>query len=87
MGFEMQNTIHVVVFKEGNLYIASGVEVDIMAQGKTLDEAIQRLEVVVHAEMADRGNDLSDIGPAPDTIQKMFKGPDSRVISREQLAA
>jgi len=87
MSMDVKRTIHTVVFKDGEFFIASAVEVDIAAQGKTLDEALTRLGVTVRAELAERNDDLSAIGPAPEAIQRMFKGPDSRVISRDLLAA
>jgi hypothetical protein len=83
----MSDKLNVVVFEDGEVFIASGVEVYILAQGKSREEALRRLKATVRAELADRGEDLSGIGPAPASIQRMFKGPDSRVVARELLAA
>jgi len=82
-----QHTIRVVIFREGECFIASAVDVDIAAQGKTRDEALNALRVVMHAELSERGGDLSEIGPAPDMIRQMYEGDDNRLISREKIAA
>lgn len=87
MSLDVKRTIHIVVFKDDDNFIASGVEIDIMAQGRTKEEALERLGVTVRAELVERGDDLSAIGPAPDMIQEMFKGSNGRVIARELLAA
>lgn len=85
MSDDMNRTLHTIVFKDGDLYIASGVELDIVAQGNTPDEAMNRLEVVLNAEMQEArlsGHDIFDIGPAPDSVQSLFRQDD--VISKDE---
>lgn len=81
------HTIHVVIFKDGDCFVASAVEVDIAAQGKTPDDAFRSLGVVLRAEIAERGGNLAEIGPAPDVIRNLYEGRDDRLVSREKLAA
>ena len=61
----MDAAIRVVVFQEGDGWIAQGLEHDICAQGKSFDEAAKRFERTVRAEMRDGGGKLGHIEPAP----------------------
>lgn len=89
MSDDMNRTLHTIVFKDGDLYIASGVELDIVAQGTTQDEAMSRLELVLNAEMQEAratGRDLFDLGPAPDSVQSLFRRDDV-ICKDERLVA
>lgn len=68
-------TIRVVTFKEGDLFVAQALEVDVSAQGRTLEEANRRLMVLVRAEEAEakaNGRSLLDIGPAPHPFHVLY---------------
>jgi len=81
------NSVRVVVFRDGDLFVAQGLELDLAAQGKTQEEALERLRVVFRAEAreaAEQGRDLSHIGPAPAPFRALFE---NQVVSREELAA
>ncbi len=87
MSSGMARTLHTIVFRDGDLFVASGVELDIVAQGKSAREASERLEVVLNAELREAehaGRDVFDIGPAPAEVQAMFRGPDDAVHSRDE---
>jgi len=87
MSNAVSRKLHTIVFKEGDLFIASGVELDIFAQGRTQAEAESRLEVVLRAEVdeANRaGRDVFDLGPAPDSIQSLFRGPSTAILAKEE---
>lgn len=61
--------LSVVVFKDSGCYIAQAIEVDIAAQGRTPEEALNRLGVAVNVERREAeeaGRDMFDIGPAPE---------------------
>ena len=83
----MERPIRVVVFRDGDLYIAQCIEVDIGAQGKSVDEAMKRVRIAINAESreaAANGKDLFDIGPAPSAFHAMFQ---SDIVDRVELAA
>ncbi|MEO3387889.1 hypothetical protein [Mesorhizobium sp. CAU 1741] len=85
MSNDMARTLNIIVFKDEGFYIASGVELDIVAQGSTPEEAMNRLELVLNAEMQEAqsvGRDVFDLGPAPDSIQSLFREDD--VVSKDE---
>lgn len=87
MGSSMARTLHTIIFKDGDHFVASGVELDIFAQGKTKDEAANRLETVLCAEIEEArasGRDLFDLGPAPDSVQSLFRESSSEIIAQDQ---
>lgn len=78
------HTIRVVVFEDGDHFIAQALEVDVAAQGRTADEASRRLEAALAAENRDAqsvGRTIFDIGPAPDAIRVLYE---DKVVSREE---
>jgi len=91
MSYEMKRTIHTLVFRDGDIFVASGVELDIFAQGKSEQEALDRLDIVLRAEIREAnatGRDLFDIGPAPESVRELYKSRNSKVVSRnERLVA
>ncbi|RWC13942.1 MAG: hypothetical protein E5W53_05330 [Mesorhizobium sp.] len=79
-----KTAIRLVVFKDGDHYIAQALEVDIAAQGDTPEEASRRLGIALNAEARDakaEGRNLLDLGPAPETVRVLYE---DRVVSREQ---
>jgi predicted RNase H-like HicB family nuclease len=67
--------IRVVTFKEGELFVAQALEVDVCAQGKTMEEANRRLSVLMHVEEEEakaNGRTLFDIGPAPHPFHVLY---------------
>lgn len=86
MDIEVSRTLNTIVFREGELFIASGVELDIVAQGKTAMEAEARLETVLKAEIMEAeqaGRDIFDLGPAPDAIVTLFRQNSTEIISQD----
>ncbi len=59
----MKHIIRFHIFKGENCYVAQGLDLPIVTQGKTLDELAKNISeaVAVHLE----GEDLSDFGLAP----------------------
>jgi len=87
MNGSMARKLHTIVYRDGDTFVASGVELDIFAQGRSAHEAMSRLETVLVAEMkdaSDAGRDLFDIGPAPASVQKLFRGPDDALLAKEE---
>ena len=79
--------VRVLVFPDGDLFIAQGLEFDVAAQGRTELEALARFDVVMRAEMMEamaEGRDTLDIGAAPHPIPDLAAG---HVVTRELLAA
>ena len=80
-------TIRVVIFPDGDMFIAQALEVDIAAQGRTPDEARRRLVLAVNSEQSDadkEGKNLFDIGPAPASVQALYE---ETTVLRETMAA
>lgn len=83
----MAEQFRVVVVKDEDMFVAQCLEVDISAQGNTVDEAVNRLKVVFNAEIEDArvsGSDIRDIGPAPETFHAMYVND---VVEKTVLAA
>jgi hypothetical protein len=83
----MARKLHTIVFQDGDIFIASGVEADIFAQGKSRSEAERRLETVLCAEINEArasGRDFFDIGPAPESVQTLFRDASSKIIAQDE---
>jgi len=83
-------TFRVVVFKDGDFFIASALEVDIAAQGATLEEALLNLKTSFFAELREaenNGTDILDLGPAPEKIITLFEGNSRDALARDKIAA
>lgn len=81
-------TVRVVTFKEGDVFVAQALDVDVAAQGRTLEEANRRLMVVMRAEeeaAKANGRSLLDIGPAPHPFHVLYAN-DGGVRSETQVA-
>lgn len=64
--------INAVLFKEGRVWIAQGIERDICVQGHDFREAIQRFELTVKIEAEEPGG-LDRIAPAPEAYRKSWR--------------
>jgi hypothetical protein len=79
--------IRVVAYQVGDLWIAQGVEYDIMARAKsltTLPKAFNRAlmsNLCVNDELGREG--LDGIPPAPDHFREVFEGATLDVITRD----
>lgn len=68
-------TIRVVAFREGDLYVAQALEVDVCAQGRTPEDAMSNLRATLRVEADEAeaaGKSIFDIGPAPHAFHVMF---------------
>lgn len=74
---ETGKVIRVVIFKEGDLFIAQGLEVDICAQGSSPEDAGRKFGIALNAEAQearDKGLSLFEmIGPAPAVFEALYK--------------
>ena len=79
--------LRVIVYRDGDLYIAQGLEVDIATQAKDIPSLLQRLDLTIEAECAmskERGGSLFEgIGAAPE----LFSRPLEDAISRAHIFA
>jgi hypothetical protein len=70
------NTLRVVVFKDGDLWVAQCLEHDIGAQAPTIDALNVRLKVVLDAELKESLErhyaPFAGIPPAPERFQLMW---------------
>lgn len=83
----MNQTIRIVLFEDGGHFVAQALEVDVAAQGRTVEEARARLHVALCAEadeMALEGRNLLDLGPAPAPFHALY---DNRAVCRETIRA
>jgi hypothetical protein len=71
------DTLRVVIFQEGDIWIAQGLEHDICAQGSDLDALRGRFVATLQAEIdhaREQGKrSLKDIGPAPEHFFQMWE--------------
>ena len=78
--------LRVIVFDDGGLFVAQCLDHDIVAQAESLDEALDRLELTIEAEIAMRASsDLNGIPRAPNYYQELWKNP-SLKIARVNVA-
>ena len=72
-----RTTVRIIVFKNGEKFVAQALEVDIAAQGETPEEASRRLDVALKAEAREAkaaGRELFDmIGPAPEMMRVLYE--------------
>jgi hypothetical protein len=76
-----------VIFPDGDMFVAQALEVDIAAQGRSTDEACRRLRLAVNAEQVEAdqaGRDMFDIGPAPASFHALY---DDQNVHRDTMAA
>lgn len=71
-------SLRVIAFKEGDAWVAQGLEVDIGAQAPTLDELTRRFETTILEE----GPSFDQIGPAPQFYFDLWdKAEDQPIVS------
>ena len=64
--------IRVLIVREGEWFVAQGLEVDIGTQARTLETLKQSFEMTFLAETAAREGRLDSIGPAPDEFWRAY---------------
>ena len=73
----MQHTYRVVGLKDGDVFVAQVLEVDVSAQGRSFDEALERLKLALNAEGREAeasGRDIYDLlGPAPKMFHDLYE--------------
>lgn len=80
----MADALRVIVLRDGDLFYAQCLEYDIAAQGKTADEAVERLGIALRQERKEAVESGIEIGPAPDHYQKMY---DTDIVEKTALVA
>ncbi|MGH7038502.1 MAG: type II toxin-antitoxin system HicB family antitoxin [Stellaceae bacterium] len=80
--------VSVVIYPEGDVWIAQCLEYDIVSQGETIQDVQDRLTQNIAATLsvyADNGkNSLEDIPPAPKKFWEMFERATVRVSGRKR---
>lgn len=78
--------LRVIVYRDGDLYIAQGLEVDIATQAKDIPSLLVRLDLTIEAECAmskERGGaPFAGIGAAPNYFHGLWK---TRSVSLKHL--
>lgn len=78
--------LRVVIYRDGDLYMAQGLELDIATQAKDIPSLLARLDLTIEAECAmsrERGGEpFSGISPAPNYFHGLW---DKRIASLTQL--
>lgn len=81
----MTRPIRVLVLRDGDIFVAQGLEYDIAAQGRSEDEAKRRLLIALKAELAEareRGEAEIALAPAPKAFHVIYASDD---ISRTEV--
>lgn len=78
-----EHALRVVVFREEGQWVAQGVELDVAAQGQTLDDLFSRFELTLRLDLDEcvkRGVDpIEQIGPAPAYYGEMWERRSARL--------
>lgn len=81
-----EKTVRVIVFREGDQYVAQCLEYDIATQARSLEGLIDRLELTLDAEFAhchETGQEPHEvIAPAPNYYHDLWE---SRYASLERI--
>lgn len=78
----MDKQLRVIIFKDGDLFIAQCLEYDVAAQGRTEEEAQERLEVALRAEAREAKEAGKTLDPAPAMFHAIYQSND---ISRTEV--
>jgi hypothetical protein len=69
--------LRVIVYREGDLYIAQGLEIDIATQAKDIPALLRRLDLTIEAECAMNkergGSPFAGIGAAPNYFHGLWE--------------
>lgn len=76
--------MRVLMFNEGDQWVAQAIEHDICASGRTQEEAQFHFELTVQAEMQEGDGVLDAIPPAPQDYADMWDRIDPSSIREEQ---
>lgn len=84
----MKQTYRVVGIKDGDVFVVQALELDVSAQGRSFDEALERLKLALAAEEKEAvasGRDVNEVvGPAPKMFHDLYE---DRPQYREKLVA
>ncbi len=61
----MVDTLRALIFREGDTWVAQGLERDICAQADSLDEVVSRFAITVELEEKEGGGSLDHLPEAP----------------------
>lgn len=68
----MKQTYRVVGTKDGDIFVAQALEVDVCAQGSSFEEALDRLRIALHAEEMEARSAGKSLNEVVDPAPKMF---------------
>jgi hypothetical protein len=84
-----RESIRVIVYREGDAWVAQCIEHDISAQGCDFQTAMRRLTATVNAESSytvkKHGKEFASIDPAPKIFADMFEAGEQSLIAAENL--
>lgn len=67
----MKNIIQVHIYKGDKYYIAEGVDLPIVTQGKTLDELAVNVKEAIELQLSDEDLSAFDLAPNPSVLMNL----------------
>lgn len=64
----MKNIIQIHIYKGDEYYIAEGVDLPIITQGKTLDELAANVKEAIELQLSDEDLSVFDLAPNPSVL-------------------
>ncbi len=60
----MKNIIYIQIYKGEKYYIAEGLNLPVITQGKTLDEAVKNIQEAIELHLEDESLEEYDLSPS-----------------------
>jgi len=67
----MKNIIQFHIYKGDKYYVAQGIDLPVVTQGKTLDELVKNLKEATNLELEDENLAEFDLAPKPSVLVNM----------------
>ncbi len=85
------NQISIVVFQDGDIWVAQCLEYDIGAQAESLEKLYERLSDVIEAERAEslnrHGQEFVGVPEAPERFRKLYEKRAGRFLPEDGTSA
>ncbi len=67
----MKNIIQIHIYKGDKYYVAEGVDLPLVTQGKTLDELVANVKEAIELQLEDEGPSAFDLAPNPSVLMNL----------------
>ena len=64
----MKNIIYIQIYRGKKYYIAEGLNLPVMTQGKTLDEAVKNVQEAIELHLEDESLEKYDLSPSSQIV-------------------